>query len=214
MMVSTAPRSPASGRPANPEARAQRRENILAGAFRCFVRKGFHAATTAEISAEAGVSVANLYQYFPSKDDLIKALVQADLAIDLELVRMVDAADTLAEGLEHTTRMLVTDPDLLSGARLRREILAEAGRNPVIAEEVRRAAAQMVDAIVQLIVRRQRAGEVRNDVSPETAAELILSMYDGLASRLAFGGGDPAVLARAADQMILTSFGVGRSPPT
>jgi AcrR family transcriptional regulator len=211
-MASTASRPPASGRPANPQARAQRREQILAGAFRCFVRKGFHAATTAEISAEAGVSVANLYQYFPAKDDLIKALVQADLATDLELIRMVDAADTLAEGLEQTTRLLVADPDLLSGVRLRLEIVAEAARNSIIAEEVRRADAQMVEAIVQLFLRRQRAGEVRKDISPETAAELILSMYDGLAGRLAFGGGDPAVLARAADQMILASLGVVPPP--
>jgi TetR/AcrR family transcriptional repressor of uid operon len=211
-MASTASRPPASGRPGNPQARAQRREQILAGAFRCFVRKGFHAATTAEISAEAGVSVANLYQYFPAKDDLIKALVQADLATDLELIRMVDAADTLAEGLEQTTRLLVADPDLLSGVRLRLEIVAEAARNSIIAEEVRRADAQMVEAIVQLFLRRQRAGEVRKDISPETAAELILSMYDGLAGRLAFGGGDPAVLARAADQMILASLGVVPTP--
>jgi TetR/AcrR family transcriptional regulator, repressor for uid operon len=176
--------------------------------------KGFHAATTAEISAEAGVSVANLYQYFPAKDDLIKALVQADLATDLELIRMVDAADTLADGLEQTTRMLVADPDLLSGVRLRLEIIAEAARNPVIAEEVRRADTLMVEAIVQLVVRRQRAGEVRSDVFPKTAAELILSMYDGLAGRLAFGGGTPAILARAADQMILTSLGVVDAPAT
>lgn len=207
-MPSTASKTPASGRPANPEARAQRREQILAGAFRCFVRKGFHAATTAEISAEAGVSVANLYQYFPAKDDLIKALVQVDLATDLALVRVVDAAATLVEGLEQTTRMLVADPDLLSGARLRLEILAEAARNSAIAEEVRRADAQMIQAITQLVARRQLAGEVRSDLSPGTTAELILSMYDGLAGRLTFRGGDPTVLARAADQMILTSLGV------
>ena len=207
-MSSIAPKAPTSGRPANPEARAQRRDQILAGAFRCFVRKGFHAATTAEISAEAGVSVANLYQYYPAKDDLIKALVQADLATDLELVRVVDAADTLVEGLEQTTRILVADPDLLSGVRLRIEILAEAARNPAIAEEVRRADVQMIQAIMQLVARRQLAGEVRTDISPATAAELILSMYDGLACRWAFRGGDPAVLARAADQMILTSLGV------
>ena len=45
----------ALGRPVNSEARAQRRAQILDGARACFLRKGFHAATTAEISAEAGV---------------------------------------------------------------------------------------------------------------------------------------------------------------
>ena len=79
----------ALGRPVNSEARAVRRAQILDGARACFLRKGFHAATTAEISAEAGVSVANLYQYFPAKDDLVQALIEDDLAEDLALVRVV-----------------------------------------------------------------------------------------------------------------------------
>ncbi|MCA6361270.1 MAG: TetR/AcrR family transcriptional regulator [Phenylobacterium sp.] len=176
------------------------------------MRKGFHAATTAEISSEAGVSVANMYQYFPTKDDLIRALIQADLAEDLGLVRLVDEADTLAEGLERTIRLSTTGPEKLANLSLRLEILAEAARNLRIAAEVCEADAQMTAAVADMIARRQQAGEVSADIKPAPAAELILSLFDGMIGRLAFADSDPEALARAATQLILASLGVTRHP--
>ena len=196
------------GRPANPEARAHRKEQILAGAQRCFIRKGFHAATTAEISSEAGVSVANMYQYFPTKDDLIRAMIQADLAEDLDLVRLVNEADTLAEGLEKTLHLSTADPENLSKLGLRLEILAEAARNPGIAEEVREADAQITSAVAEMIARRQLAGEVSSDIEPRPTAELIMSLFDGMVGRIALGASEPDALARAATRLILAGLGV------
>lgn len=195
------------GRPANPEARALRRDQILAGARACFLRKGFHAATTAEIAAEARVSVANLYQYFPTKNDLIHALVEEDLEQDLAIVRMVDEARTIREGLELTTALIATDPVLLQQTQLRLEILAEASRNPSISEVVQRADRRMVSAMASLIRRRREAGEVVADLDPEVAAHLILALFDGLIGRFSFRDVDPQVLSAAADRMILAAFG-------
>jgi AcrR family transcriptional regulator len=205
-MPTRSPQQSTLGRPANPEARAQRREQILAGARACFLRKGFHAASTAEISAEAGVSVANLYQYFPTKEELVQALVEEDLHSDLALLHMIDEAATLAEGLERTTDLAISDPDMQDYGRLRLEILAEAARNPAIAEIVRRADDRMVGALAQLIERRQASGEVDRAIAPTTTARLLLSFFDGLAGRLAFGLSDPEELARTADRIILAAF--------
>ena len=145
------------GRPINSEARAQRRAQILDGARACFLRKGFHAATTAEISAEAGVSVANIYQYFPAKDDLVKALIEDDLAEDLALVRVVEEAGSLREGLETIGVLLAAEPAYVEQTRLKLEIVAEAARNPVIAAVVEDADAKMVKAMAALLERRQHA---------------------------------------------------------
>lgn len=194
------------GRPANPEARAQRRALIIKGAQACFLRKGFHAATTAEISAEAGVSVANLYQYFPTKDDLVQALVEDDLAEDLALVRLVDEAGSLREGLARIDTTLATEPDYAEQTRLKLEIIAEAARNPKIAAVVEAADARMVAAMVNMLERRQQAGEVRADADPTVIAQLILALYDGLYGRLAYCGADQAVMTRAASMMIVDAF--------
>lgn len=194
------------GRPANPEARAQRRAQIIKGARTCFLRKGFHAATTAEISAEAGVSVANLYQYFTTKDDLVQALIEDDLAEDLALVRLVDEADSLREGLARIDTLLAAEPDYAEQTRLKLEIIAEAARNSQIAAVVSAADARMVAAMITLLERRQQAGEVRPEADPAVIAELILALYDGLYGRLAFSGANQARMTRAASQMIIDAF--------
>lgn len=194
------------GRPTNPDARARRREQILTGARRCFLRKGFHAATTAEISAEAGVSVANLYQYFPAKDDLVKALIEDDLAEDLALIAMVDSAASLREGLTQVAQLVASDPRVEEHSRLKLEIIAEAARNQEIGAVVAAADTQMRKAMVALLERRQLAGEVRADVDLAMTAKLILALYDGIFARLAFVSEDAESLSRAADEMIINAI--------
>jgi AcrR family transcriptional regulator len=198
--------SPTLGRPVNPEARARRRGQILAGARACFLRKGFHAATTAEISAEAGVSVANLYQYFPAKDDLVKALIEDDLAEDLALIAMVERAGSLHGGLETVAQLVASEAGFLEHSRLKLEITAEAARNPEIAAVVEASDLRMLEAMRRLLEARQRAGEIRADADPLMTAKLILALYDGLYARLAFGQEEVDVLCRAASRMIIAAI--------
>jgi TetR/AcrR family transcriptional repressor of mexJK operon len=47
-----------------------KRDQILTGARRVFLRDGFAGASTDAIAAEAGVSKRTLYAYYPSKEDL------------------------------------------------------------------------------------------------------------------------------------------------
>jgi TetR/AcrR family transcriptional regulator, cholesterol catabolism regulator len=50
---------------------AERRRGIVEAAVGLFVRKGYHATTTREIARAAGVSNGLLYEYVPSKEDLL-----------------------------------------------------------------------------------------------------------------------------------------------
>ncbi len=54
--------------------REEREAQILDAATRVFANKGFRAATTKEIAAEAGVSEGTIYNYFDSKYDLLVAM--------------------------------------------------------------------------------------------------------------------------------------------
>ena len=56
------------------EAEARRRE-ILEAAARVFARRGFHAATIAEVAADAGAAVGSIYLYFNTKEQLYFSLV-------------------------------------------------------------------------------------------------------------------------------------------
>jgi AcrR family transcriptional regulator len=59
------------------QARSQRTvEAVLKAAAQVFSRRGYAGATTNHIAEQAGVSIGSLYEYFPSKDSLLVALLE------------------------------------------------------------------------------------------------------------------------------------------
>ena len=66
-----------------------KREQILDGAKRVFLRMGFDAASMNDITREAGVSKGTIYVYFENKEDLFVAMVEAERAAFLSSLRMV-----------------------------------------------------------------------------------------------------------------------------
>jgi len=68
-------------------------EAILAAAARVLVRLGYDRASTNRIAEAAGVSIGSLYQYFPSKEALVAALVERH--VDEISSAMAEAFDRL-----------------------------------------------------------------------------------------------------------------------
>ena len=60
----------------NREKREAAREAILAAALSVFGEKGFDGATTAEVAKAAGVSKGLVFNYFPTKDALLQAMLE------------------------------------------------------------------------------------------------------------------------------------------
>ena len=186
--------SPAA--PADPEDRGQlRRQQILdAAAAACFVREGFHGASIARIAKAAGMSPGNLYHFFPGKEAMIAALVQQRLDQSLALFAEIEAAlDPLQAMLERvaTTLEQQTDPDQ---AALGLEILAEAGRNPMVANIVRAADDAIREHLVRLYHDARKArglpGQDAGDEEaveavggPEAVTEVLVAIFQGLPAR-------------------------------
>ncbi len=59
---------------------ALRPEEILEAALAEFTENGFEAARMEDIARRAGISKAGVYLYFPSKDALLEALIEAKVA--------------------------------------------------------------------------------------------------------------------------------------
>ena len=73
----------------NPDLVDQRRRQIATAAAKLFVKQGFHKTTTRQMARAAGVSVGSLYEYFPSKEDI---LYQVCHTIHVEVERGVSQA--------------------------------------------------------------------------------------------------------------------------
>src|SRR3954462_8647023 len=56
---------------------------LLEAALTLFVEKGFAATRSEEVARAAGVSKGTLYLYFPSKEELLKAVIQHFLGTEI-----------------------------------------------------------------------------------------------------------------------------------
>ena len=97
--------------PQPPTARQRRKETrpqeLLDAALALFVEKGFAATRSEEVARRAGVSKGTLYLYYPSKEELFKAVIRHNLssliAEGLELVGSFEGtASALLAKLIHT----------------------------------------------------------------------------------------------------------------
>ena len=71
---------------------SQKRSQLTVAALReatarILVKEGYEAASTNKIAAAAGVSIGSLYQYFPSKEALVAAVIDHHTQEMLQLVR-------------------------------------------------------------------------------------------------------------------------------
>jgi len=82
-------------------------EAILEAAAQLLVELRYARMTTAKVAARAGVSVGSLYQYFPSKDALVGALVARKFA-RVEPVMRDMIARTEGQPLEDRVRLIIT----------------------------------------------------------------------------------------------------------
>lgn len=131
-----------------------KREQIATAGRRLFLAHGFAGTSMDAVTAEAGVSKQTLYAYFPAKVDLLKAILDRELA-RLALEGPLPEPQTLPElrGLlvQFATRLTQTllHPDSVALIRL---VLGEAFRIPELGDTVRQAfpmrALQGIAAIV------------------------------------------------------------------
>ena len=93
--------------------RSARRKQLLAAAQQIFVAQGYHAAAMDEIAERAGVSKPVLYQHFPGKLELYRALLTT-CADDL-VVRVRDAIAATSDNRERVEAAVSAYFDFVAG---------------------------------------------------------------------------------------------------
>jgi AcrR family transcriptional regulator len=164
---------------ANEQARRDARARILAGARAAFARKGI-AATMADVAAAAGVSQGLPYRYFSDKDDLVRALVT-------EAVQQADAEGSplaLPGSAAERLRRLVTS--LVEARQAQPEfflLFQHVASDPAtphdVLELIQARGRAVTDAMRQLVIEAQAAGEVAAD-DPDQLVIAVMACLDGL----------------------------------
>lgn len=166
------------------QARTQaQRERILQAAQLCFIEHGFHAAGMARIAETAEMSPGLIYRYFESKSAIIQAIVERQLDLlrdDIRLNRQLDLAQELSESFACQAK---SDGRHLS-ASLLLELSAEATRDADIAATVRRFDSSLRAALVDWLTRP--TADHGHGLAPADAAAraLVLQLlFEGLRVR-------------------------------
>jgi len=124
-------------RPLEAEEDNAKRRQIVDGARRVFLTRGFDAASMADIAKAAGVSKGTLYVYFKDKDELFSAIVHGECAMQAEGAFDFDHADHDVEAvlLRHGKAFVrsMSIPGRLSSLRT---VIAVAERMPDLGRKV------------------------------------------------------------------------------
>jgi len=137
---------------------ARNRGKLIAAAHRLFASRGLEAGVD-EIAREAGVGVGTLYRRFPTKEALVTAVIEERFAAMSEEFASASELDDPWSAFETCALALA------------RGVAEDRGFFEVVSESVGRLAEvrvrrdEMLAVLEPVVVRAQRAGVVRSDVS-------------------------------------------------
>jgi AcrR family transcriptional regulator len=92
------------GIPLTDEEQTRRRKEIFHASVHLFLSKGFNETSMREIAEAAGIGKSTLYDYFPSKDDILLSVVEDELQTLTDQMREIGKQDTGA--LEKLRKMM------------------------------------------------------------------------------------------------------------
>ncbi len=164
--------------PARRRRKDARPTEIADAALALFSERGFAATRLEDVATRAGVSKGTLYLYFPTKEDLFRAVLRQGLLPNLEAMEHAVAADQAPAPVllrQIAGRLLqVLDTNLTAIPKL---VLAESGNFPAIArmyaDEVVMRAMALLTSILNRGIER---GELRR-VDPQSAIPTFIAPF-------------------------------------
>ncbi|MFI0773470.1 TetR/AcrR family transcriptional regulator [Streptomyces sp. NPDC021212] len=156
---------------------AERREQILQAAYEAIDEYG-ERASLQDIAARVGVTQPALTYYFPTRDELLLAVLERRDVLGKAFARAAGDGETVTDGMVAGTRLITDHPGL---AKLYVTLSAAATdpESPVhshFAERYRSLAGEAAQDFEE----GQRTGEIRADEPADHLARVVLAVMDGL----------------------------------
>jgi len=183
------------------------RERILTVANELFTEQGYEGTSLREISDRLGITKAALYYHFPSKDDILGALIEPMFATARELMDRLEAAADVyewADALEWTLDAVFEHRDFFR--------LVQRNRNSF--EQVSQSFEEMRDHLLLHERLEKSVHAIATDVRQEirmVAALAALTGFDDWAPTL-LAEAPPDVLREELSATIFDALGLPRRP--
>lgn len=162
----------------------KQRERILEAARLCFLKRGFHAASIADIAHEADMSPGLMYRYFANKQAIIKAIIERQLESGRRQLEEIKSPADLVQGIMNAIERWRSGSADQMNAPLFLEISAESTRDAEIAATVQEADRLIKNHLLEAMQRTAPSREIYEDPRRANARILLLlSVVEGLAIR-------------------------------
>jgi AcrR family transcriptional regulator len=165
------------------------RRRLLDAAQALFRERGLDVGV-AEIAQHAGVGRGTLFRNFPTKQDLIAAIViermHENCGYARSLLEAPDAGEALFGFLE----------EMVGRQQLDRCLFDAVADTFLANQEIRAAHAEIVGSLDELLARAKEAGAVRSDIG---AMDVLLLLKGVFEAASALAGSEPGVVTRQLD---------------
>jgi AcrR family transcriptional regulator len=196
------------------EHRAQRRQQILDAARRCFIRDGFHQTSMVDIFAEADLSAGAVYGYFKGKNEIIIAIAEDVIGRLSSMIRPIIESDppptvdkVLHVGLSEVESWAFGEDGF---GQLAPQVWAESLRNPDLGEVIRTRYTDITESLTELIIKQQKLGWVDPTADPREIVTVVFgSIFGYVLQRVIYGSVTPEGYARG---MAALTHPVGTRP--
>jgi AcrR family transcriptional regulator len=150
--------------PKVPEAYLKARRNeILEAAGKCFLEKGFHHTTMQDIYTATNLSPGAVYNYFPSKEDIVVAAIG-------------EFSDWSTSSLES----VISEEVLGRGISVQLDFYSEAIRNAAIREAMLKNQDATHAKLIEIIKQNQQSGVINAKLDPLTIARTLMGIMFGM----------------------------------
>jgi AcrR family transcriptional regulator len=141
---------------------------VLDAAREVFAEQGIDAPVT-DIAERAGVGVGTIFRRFPTKDDLLVAVVEQ------RTVQLIDAADAALESADPGDA-LRRFMEVAAAMQISDVCWCEAGSDLFARDGIRELIDVLVGKMGELLTRAQTAGQVRTDVRALDIPVLLMAV--------------------------------------
>jgi AcrR family transcriptional regulator len=150
-----------------------RRQALVEAAFNEIAERGFEGLRTREVAAEVGVNIATLHYYFPSKEALIRGVVELSMQrFRSTLAPHGSSAGQLRNHLRAVRQLLRAEPRL--GAVMA-ELALRSARDPAIAGIMEETSDAWHRIVRGLLGRAAREGHLRPELDSDDVAAIIVA---------------------------------------
>jgi AcrR family transcriptional regulator len=160
------------------------REQILEAALGLLVEEGYRAMSMRRVAAACGMKLGNLTYHFPTREDLIPALLDAVISsYEIEFERIVHNPTLAPEArLAFYCELVLEDIRSKKTTRVFPELWALSNHDPFVLERVQELYARARAPLVEIV------SEMRPDLPMEEREEIALFISASMEGQTVFAG--------------------------